>query len=172
MRRPIITLLAALSLCAGSLILPALAQENGPTETGKRTSVYKVDFRLTESSGGKIVSTRSYSLRLADGVSSRIRTGNRVPFTTGENLWQYMDIGLNIDCGLNERGEAVELRISYDIERLASTNSDKLLYPVIHKVSSNFTTQVLPGKPTIVSSIDDASSDARYELEVTVTKVQ
>ena len=83
-----------------------------------------------------------------------------------------METGLNIDCRLKERGEAVELSISFNIERFAQSKADETLQPVIHKVSSELTTQVLPEKPTVVSSIDDASSDARYELEVTVTKVQ
>jgi hypothetical protein len=44
--------------------------------------------------------------------------------------------------------------------------------PVFRRVSTNVTAAVSPGKPTLIGSMDDVTSNRRFEIEATVTKVK
>jgi len=74
------------------------------------TSTYKLDYVFSELQDGKRINARSYSalVRLMDKGS--IRLGNRVPILVanskdGGNQIQYLDIGVNIDCRVEQEVE-------------------------------------------------------------------
>src|SRR5262249_21198796 len=69
---------------------------------------YKVDVLLIENEGGKRINTRAYTFVVESGRSARLRQGLRVPVATGVNTgvntmqFQFVDVGLNIDCEVAE----------------------------------------------------------------------
>ena len=173
MRRTFGIILAACLLIAG-LPLLSTAQDSGqPSENRKLQSNYKVEFTITETQDDKIVSTRNYSMLLRNGMSGQVRTGNKVPIPS-ENGIQYMDVGLRIDCRIQEAQERISLDVTYEIESFARGGEAGAASspPVLRSINSSVHSLVQEGKPTVVSSLDDAISQNHYKLEVTVTKVQ
>lgn len=158
-----------LTLALVGLCLPASAQE---AAAKKPLSLYRVDFALHESEDGKRVNTRNYMQLVEEGGECRVRAGHKVAITTvvqGQPSTQYLDVGFRLDCHLSEGDGYVRLEIRLDITGFAEEAKER---PLLRNISSEVRTAVLPGKPTVVSSIDDSASKRRYELEVTATKAK
>jgi len=87
---------------------------------------YLLEFTLSEIDGGKKVNARSYLMRAqSGGVMNKIRAGRRVPITTGVvqdpklTQFQYLDVGMSIDCRIEELGRDVVLDFVVDFSSLA-----------------------------------------------------
>lgn len=150
------------------------AQEAPAEETRgspKPLSVYRVEFAIHESEDGKRVNTRNYAQVVEEGGHCRVRAGSRVPITTGAGVVQYMDVGVRVDCELSERDGYVRLDLVLEITSFAQDQQAQG-HPLLRNIRSELQTAVQPDKPTVVSSIDDTTSQRRYELAVTATKVK
>src|SRR2546425_538896 len=92
-----------LLFCLGML---AYGQENTAAKPqSKEDAIYKFDFAVYELQNGKKSNVRNYSMFLEEHRKGSIKVGNRVPVSTGkENGFQYIDVGLNIDCRFRETG--------------------------------------------------------------------
>ncbi len=174
MPRPIATLLILAALATASFLTatPALAQEKPTEKVQKSDSVYRIDFAVREKEDGTTVNTRNYVMLLEDKASGKVRAGNRVPIPYGDKGIQYMDVGLNIDCDLQERASDVSMRIWLEITDFASPGQEKVSPPLLRTIRSEVKTGIPLGKPTVVSVVDDATTKRRYELEITATKVK
>ncbi len=158
-----------------ALLLPALsAAQEAPAEKAlKPVILYRVNFAIHELEDGKLVNTRNYSQLVEDGGNCRVRAGHKTAITVpiqGVPSVQYLDVGLRLDCEISERDGYVRLDIRLDITSFAEEQT--MEKPLLRNISSEVKTAVVPGKPTVVSSIDDSVSKRRYELEVTATKVK
>jgi hypothetical protein len=173
MPRPIATLLilAVLAATAFFLATPALSEDK-PAEKVERTgNVYRVEFTIREKDGATTVNSRNYLMLLEDKVAGKVRAENRVPIPS-EKGFQYMDVGLSIDCELRERERDLLVNIRMEISDFAAPGQEKASPPLIRSIRSELTTGIPPGKPTVVSVVDDTATKRRYELEVTATKVK
>lgn len=135
-------------------------------------SLYRLEFRVTEFKNGDTASERNYSVLARSGSSVSIRTGNRVPIFPPDGV-EYLSVGLHIDCRFEEQGSRILLSVNSEINSFvlpeqAAGSGDP---PVIRAISSQVESAVVPGQLTMISSIDDVMSDSRYQLDVTVTKV-
>ena len=163
------------SLIAVSVLALAVAAVAGAQEAEKApkppkpVSVYRVDFAIHESENGQRVNTRSYTQLMEEDSFSRVRAGARVPITTGQGM-QYMDVGVRLDCKLAEREGSLQMELTLEITSFAREEAQA--NPLLRNIGSEVRTAVLPGKPTVVTSIDDTASKRRYELEVTATKIK
>ncbi|HLY60539.1 MAG TPA: hypothetical protein VKV95_07200 [Terriglobia bacterium] len=139
-------------------------------------SVYRLEFIVRETEEGKRLNSRSYVMSVEDESTGMIRVGSKVPYYTGKDQFQYFDVGINIDCHLREHGNFVSLEnIGIEISSVVKPDSPGLNQtpnPVVRSVRARVDAAVTPGKPTSVASIDDASSNRRFEVEVTATKVK
>jgi hypothetical protein len=176
MRKIIMKGLVALVLAAGLplLVADAGAQEKQQNET-KLT--YKVEFSVYEVENGKRLNVRKYMTLADEGDFARIRVGSQVPYVVGgvgSGGYQYKDIGMNIDCRPRTRDNGVLLDMTVEMSSVlkpeASYQSNE--HPVFRTDKSSLTAVLPLGKPTVVSTMDDVSSDRRYEIEVTATKVR
>ena len=165
-----------------------------PEQRKPKISVCRLDYKVYELENGKRTNSRSYTMftkSLRDRV--RLRTGNRVPirtaFTDPNNIAasvpvQYQDVGLNIDSSVDEQGEKLLVTTTLDISSIApnetagssvSTSTGStfryLDNPVFRTLRLEDATLATPGKPALVGAIDDVTSNHRYEIEVTVTKI-
>lgn len=151
--------------------MAARAQEaEKAPKPAKPVSVYRVQFAIHESENGQRVNTRNYMQLVEEGGRCRSRAGASIPITVGAQV-QYMDVGFNLDCELSERDDLVRMELSLEISSFAQDQETKER-PVVRRIRSEVNTALVPGKPTVVSSIDDTASKRRYELEVTATKVK
>jgi hypothetical protein len=141
-------------------------------------SSYRVDFTLTEVNDGKRTNARNYSLITQVGHRDKLRVGGRVPVATTEGpslpqmQFQYLDIGMNIDCTVQELDGAVLLTSTIEASSVAPQRDEQTHQPVIRQMRFEIRTVLSPGKPTMISSMDDPTSKERFQVEVTATKVR
>lgn len=166
-----------------NIVAAAKAQEKAMTQNAVQSggeqpplSIYRVEFAVKETAQGKVLNTRAYTMLVdPSGEWSRIRVGNRVPYATGANQFQYQDVGMRIDCHFRreQAGYAV-LDTTVQITGVAESRTvgPVTSNPIFRNAQSEETTAVELGKPTIISTLGDVSSDHTYEIEVTATKVK
>ncbi|HWZ44439.1 MAG TPA: hypothetical protein VNW97_13260 [Candidatus Saccharimonadales bacterium] len=153
------------------------AQDSRPKPVVK---VYRVNFNIYELEDGKKTNERNYSLPVnsMDGIgrSGSIRVGTRVPISSGKDQILYLDVGMNMECEISEQSDKFILTSSLEISSfvLPDQNADSRTggNPVIRQVKQHFTALLSPGKPTLVTSIDDTASKKRLQVEATVTRVE
>jgi hypothetical protein len=139
---------------------------------------YKVEFTVNEMDSGKKINSRSYSMLLRAGEPNkytdwkRLRVGSRVPVFTEANKFQYMDVGMDIDCRLWPMGnDKVSISTIWDYSSLGSDQGHQTQNPVIRHVRSEVEAVVPMDKPTVISEVDDVASTHRYVFEVKVAKI-
>ncbi len=168
------TLLVMLAL--GLLAAMAFGQQPTPPPTqppDNPNAAYRLDYVIAEIDNGKRVNTRTYTLLTDDGGEGNMHLGMKMPLQA-EKGPIYLDVGLRIDCRLRPRdGSNVWLSTRFELSTLSeqaqSTVSGAL--PLRTVEWSNRT--VLPlGKSTDIAGGDDLSSQRRFELSVTVTRLK
>ena len=157
-------------------------QEKSPEKPAapKSLNAYRVDFLLTELEDGKKNNSRTYSLMAREGILNKLRAGVRVPIATNMGSipqFQYLDVGMNIDCRVEEREGSLVLNAVADSSSFSLPGEPKAPgsvaeQPVIRQMRSEINTVISLGKTTLISSMDDPSSKRRFQLEVTATKVK
>jgi hypothetical protein len=159
---------------------PGSAAQNGNGAVTKPPNVYRLDFALSEFVDGKKVNTRNYTVTAREDEMNKLRSGARYPIATGsgeknEMQYQYLDIGVNIDCRIVERGGYLELNAVVDSSVIegadAHVGPGPMIGPVIGQMKSDIRSLIRPGTPTMVSSMEDPASKRRFQLDVTATKM-
>jgi hypothetical protein len=183
-----------MSLTAAALLMSAgfaSPQEGQKASTGSKeastrpASVYRLDFVVRELEDGKQLNSRSYSLSAKSGDWGGLRVGSRVPVGSVERQEykgpDYRDVGINIDCQPHERDEGGGVLLDFRFESSSVVAPEKVkeqmgvsgpFPPIIRQVRFSGSSLVALGKPTVISTLDDVTSNRRYEVEVTATKVK
>lgn len=147
------------TLCALLLTATAFsfAQETRPV----RTTAYKVELRIRDSDDQRPNATRLYSFVLDDGMKGGVRAGKKVHL--GDR--NYVDVGVNIDARVQERlnDNVVLADIDLDISAMEGGSIQQMKW---HGIS-----RVTPGKPMVISSLQDPVLQKRLDVEITVTRV-
>lgn len=134
---------------------------------------YRVDYSIYELEHGKRTNTRTYTLKLQDDDWVRSRVGNRIPITGADGKITYSDVGVNLDSRLRRNEDSVWIRTTLEISSVAPpAGSSTPSTPVIRNMRFEDTSPVELGKATLVGALDDATSDRRYEVEITATKIK
>jgi hypothetical protein len=167
------------------LMIPAAAQEK-PASTG----VYRVEYRIRDGSDAAAKTGRRYTMLIENRNKATFKLGERVPVATGavqpgvggvgvspvvNTQFNYIDVGVNIDAYLAEENGKITLNTSLDISTLVEhkqpPQSPILPNPTVAQIKIAEISAVPAGKPTLVASIDDPVTQRKFEVEVTVTKV-
>ena len=190
-RRVLLAMAVGLLLAAGL----ATAQEtpkapSPPSEAQKKPgSVYRLDYVVRELEDGKRINSRLYSLSLSGKSTQRfaLRVGSKVPIEktafhgTGvsSGTVEYQDVGINIDSRLYELPDDILLNTTFESssivtpEKPAEERGNPIsLPPVFRQVRFNGDSLVTLGKPTVIATLDDVTTNRRYEIEVTATKMK
>jgi len=181
MRKRIVITVALVLFLAGFASLPWAAAQEPPKEPEaklKPAESYKVEFTVSELDSGKKINSRSYSIQIrAEAIpkwsdTKRLRVGSRVPISTGNHGFQYMDVGMNIDCRLLPMGNGkVAVGTNVEYSSLEGVPAHETENPVIRNVRSDVEAIVSLDKPTVLAEIDDVASTHRFVFEVKVTKI-
>ncbi len=156
-------------LLAAILAAPLCAQP--------QRDVYKVDFTVRDSgdAGGK--TGRKYSMMVNAGTKGVFKIGNRVPVTTGSpgtgqnTQFTYVDVGVNIECTVQDAGGG-KAAMRGDLDLSTAITQDKPApAPTISQIRISFDTALPQGKATPVASFDDPVTSRKFDLEATITKV-
>ncbi len=156
------------------------SKQNQPAENKaaqRPLAAYRLEFTLTEFEDGKKTNSRSYSLLAQTHSWNKLRIGTRLPVATATSAtmpvqFQYMDIGMNIDANVEEQEGLVLLNSTVDVSGMAPQREEQTHQPIIRQMKSELRTVVSPGKPTVITADDDPTGKARFQLEVTATKVK
>lgn len=179
--RGVIALLTALSLmgATGGMSVAAAQEQAKPDQTpARQASFYRVDYGIYEFEDGKRTNARSYTLKVQAGREAIFRVGSRFPIATGKDAAgrdqiNYYDVGLNLDCLLEEPYSLVLIRTTLELTSVASSAMvSPPSTPVIRSLRLSDWTVVEPGKATLVGAIDDVTAERRYEVDVTATKIK
>jgi hypothetical protein len=140
-------------------------------------SSYRLEFTLTEfNDTGKKINSRTYSVVSQVGPRNKLRVGGRVPVATGTSpgslMFQYLDVGMNIDCSVQEQDGFLLLNSTVEASSAAPQRDEQTHQPVIRQMRSEVRSVLTPGKPTMISSMDDPTSKERFQLDVTATKLK
>jgi hypothetical protein len=134
--------------------------------------VYRLDYSLTVTEVGKAPTTSAYVLNVEEGQGGDVRAGANIPLQLGSASMASprQDVGVSIHCQLARAGNDLVLHNSAELS--APDASVDLGPRAIRKISANDDAVVTPGKPTLVASIEEQVSHARYEVMVTATKLR
>jgi hypothetical protein len=159
---------------------PESAAPNGNAAVKKPLNVYRLDFALSEFVDGKKINTRSYTVTAREDEMNKLRAGAKYPVATATaekgTQFQYLDVGVSIDCRVVERGEYLELNAVVESSDIEGADAHGVVNPtigqgpVIGQMKSDVRSLIRSGIPTMVSSMEDPASKRRFQLDVTATK--
>lgn len=140
---------------------------------------YKMAFSIYELQDGKKINQRDYSLLVEanDRGANTLKIGTKVPIDSGNGGITYADVGFELRCSAAETVNN-KLAVSVDITvtnfAIPEQNTDPRTAgsrPVLRGVTQRIGAVINPGKPQILTSMDDVNSTKRMQLELTATKM-
>jgi hypothetical protein len=173
------------ALASAMLLLPSLPVSAQDKKEPDRAT-YKVEFNLRDGAQSGATSGRHYTMILEGQGRGTFHIGNRVPVSTQSQSsgaaalvntqFTYVDIGVSITCTVREAdagklGMKADFDVSSMLPRDRSADAPVNAGPVIGQLKIDIDTLVVPGKPTVVASIDDPVTMRKFDVEATVSKV-
>jgi hypothetical protein len=141
-------------------------------------SFYKLSFAIYELDDGKHINQRDYSIIGKNGSSASASVSTRVPIFSEAKQVTYINAGLEIRCSLRvEPSSKLQADCHFEIssfvlpEQAGEARNNAPGVPVLRTTNANTWAVLTPGKPTIISSIDDVNSKKRTQIEVTATRL-
>jgi len=138
----------------------------------KASHAYRIDFSIYEMEEGKRINARHYSMSLNPGPWSEIKIGTRVPVSSTQGSFQYIDLGTSISCELDEQGEDVSLDVRSDFSNLSTPEEQHSAQPIIRQIRINGRALAVSGKPVVIGAVDDPNSNRQFQLEATATRLK
>lgn len=149
-------------------------------EGTKQTSgagAYRFEYTLTELNGKQKVNARKFEILASDRGSVAANSKVAVPtgsFGGGANTqFSYVDLGLNAHMHFLTTGDGlIHLDIDVNMTFLVApepTPTGGTTPPVTRTVKMEIATEVKPGVPTSIGTVEDVASTHAYELSVTAT---
>ncbi len=162
----------------------ALAQETAKpaarNDFGWARSPYRLDFTIKELDDGKVINSRSYSMVMQSAEErgrsfGEIKAGSRVPIIAtnkeGQPTTTYMDVGVDINSQLYVLQDGnLLLGTNAEFSSLAATQTTT--NPIVRSIRSGTTSEITAGKPVQLALVDDPTSNHRFQIEVTATKLR
>jgi type II secretory pathway component GspD/PulD (secretin) len=146
------------------------------SDLDRAKKIYRLNYTITDMDNGKRVGSNHYALIVASGDRSDFKQGSRVPIMTGSydtgtttsnSQVQYVDVGLNIEATLDGYGEGVRLRSKISQSSVAEEKSGVGAQdPMIRQAQLEATTNLEPGKPVVLGSLDLPGGTRKQEIEV------
>jgi hypothetical protein len=151
---------------------------------GLTGNFYKLAFAMYELNDSKRTNQRDYTMiGKTDNQPSSIRVSTRVPIYTeikgNDKSYTYIDAGLNIRCSIKEQMDH-RLQIHCDIEMSSFMRPEQIAgaigqsgpeAPVMRTTRTESWAFLTPGKPAVLTTVDDVNSAKRLQVEVTATKI-
>lgn len=161
--------------------LPVWAQDRvGPP-------IYKLDFNIRDGGDTAAKGARHYTLLMEQGRKAVFKVGNRVPVASGSfqsgstnvnplvnTQYTYIDIGVNIECTVNDQNGRILLHGDLDLSTVAPPDAAHAAIPAnptVVQTKLNLETALEAGKPTVIAAIDDPVTSRKFQVEATVARV-
>jgi len=163
--------LLVISLCWSTPVSRAQEQTSAKTAV-ESANAYRLDFTINEMEDGKKINARQYSIDLNAGDANDLKIGTRVPVEAKQGEMQYIDVGTRIWSRVKETANGITLEVRSEISNFASPDQVSHSMPLLRQMQINASTVTIPGRPTVVGSVDDPNSRRQFQLEVTATKLK
>lgn len=158
--------------------------ERHDAQSAPMDGFYKLSFVLYELEDGKRTNQREYSLMAKSGGGpASVRVYTRIPMYTEEKKVNYINAGVEIRCSLKDTMPLGKVQASceFEISNFAhipnpatdSAGGPASLptgAPVLRTTNASTFAVLTPGKPAVISTIDDVNSKKRTQIEVTATR--
>jgi len=153
--------------------------DNGPIAKKAAVPTYKMAFSIYELQDGKKINQRDYSLLVEanERGANTLKIGTKVPIDTGKDSYTYTDVGFELRCSA---GETVNNKLEVSVDMTVSNfaipeqNADPRAggnRPILRGVTQRVSAVINPGKPQLLTTMDDVNSTKRLQVELTATKV-
>jgi hypothetical protein len=110
---------------------------------------------------------------LEEDETSRVRMGQKRQIASPESEPKNQDLGVKFDCKVNERDGLIAVEGKLDINDLNLTADGKPEVPAtIRNFQAEFETIIPFDKQTTIGVFEDSTTNRRYELRATVTRVK
>ncbi len=133
--------------------------------------IYRLDFTLSSNDAKSNVPEGTFTMNLQENEVGLLSTGRFVtlPANGGTEKASTSTTRTDVGLTLNESYRMVggDLLVRSNAEFTGIEDAG-----VLRKLAARDEALVTPGKPTLVSSIDDASSHKKYQVMVTATKLR
>ncbi len=137
---------------------------------------YRLTYTITEMDNGKRVGTQRYVLIAVSGAKTALRQGNRVPIVTGgadgantasNSQVQYVDVGLGIEASLDGYSDGLKLHTKVEQSGVSDEKSGVGAQdPIVRETTLEVVSNLVPGKPLVIGSLDMPGSTRHQEIEV------
>jgi type II secretory pathway component GspD/PulD (secretin) len=151
-------------------------------ELDRARKVYRVTYTLTDRNSETVARTQTLAIVTASGERTIIKQGSKVPIATGtydsdnskaNTQFQYLDVGLNIDCTVGGRGDVLSLHSKVEQSSLTDEKSNLGPQdPVLRQSVLENTASLTPGKPLIIGSIDIPGTTRKQDISVVAELVK
>jgi hypothetical protein len=146
----------AVSVASSPTVQPSPA--NG--ESSAVRPVYRLDFAVTSSDARDVSPDGIFTMNLEENDVGEIHSGTNIALSNAR-----MDVGLLLKASYKTTGDDLLLQSSTELSGTDEPGT-------IRKLTAHGDALVVPGKPTLVTSIADSAGHKRYELTVTATKLR
>lgn len=154
----------------------ALAQKV-VSDLDRSRKVYRITYSIAETDGGKPVGTQHVEVIVPTDGKTVVKQGKRVPIVTGsvdkkddgkpESQVQYVDVGLNIEASLEGSGDGLRLLTKIEQSNVSDERSGiGGQDPVIGQTMLQGVSMLIPGKPTLLGSLDIPNSTHHEEISI------
>ena len=173
-------------LIATAVLMPLAAHAQG---TGGHPT-YKVEFNIRDVGDAAGKAGRHYTLLLEAGRKAVFKVGSRVPVATGSfqpgvggvgvnplvnTQYTYLDLGVNIDCIVEERNGKMAMHGGLDLSTVAqheaASRAANPPNPTVVQTKVELDTAIEAGKPTVIAAIDDPVTARQLQVESTITRI-
>jgi type II secretory pathway component GspD/PulD (secretin) len=141
---------------------------------------YRLTYTISQTEGGKRVSSEHYTMVLASGQNTTLKAGDKVPVVTGSlnstagatTQNTYLDVGMNFDATLTTMGDGAQLKSKFEQSSIAEEKSGMGPQdPMVQQDVLAGVAYLSPGKPLVLGSLDIAGTTRKLEIEVEMEPV-
>jgi hypothetical protein len=155
------------------------AQQQEDAKQPSKPAAFRFEYTLTELNGKQKVNIRKFEI--TTGNRGGLTSATKIPIVTASSpqvSYSYLDVGLIAEMESVAMKEgmislSVEVNESFVVPESASSGAasvaPKVLAPNIRQFKMRTTTEVKPGVPTVLGTIEDVASTHSFELSVTAT---
>jgi len=136
---------------------------------------YRFEYTLTELNGKQRINTRKFEILTNE--QGEMHTGSRIPVPVGGSGGQptqytEVDTGLTVDMRCRPRADGeINLHVQVDMTFIAASEpaapGSSFNPPVTRSIRTRVDSQIKPGVPTVLGTVEDVASSHSYELSVT-----
>lgn len=151
-------------------------------ELDRPHKAYRLTYTITELDAGKTIGTQHYSMVVFAGQRTTVKEGDKVPVATGsysaenaasQTQFTYLDVGMNFDSTITEYAGGVFLKSKVEQSSLGQPSTIAgIQEPVVRQTVFDGTSELSPGKPVMLGSIDVPNSTHHFDIAVVLDPIK